>query len=176
MKKILLIFIFLLISSLTIEAQIVTGGVEYNQEQARTEAFREPLGFTAYDIVKNHYFDKNNLENLQAIKCGIKKLSDRKVAEFSDGTYGVAYNDDPLYSWYYTYDGRLINFTQKFSKTYPSKTVKYNTRGEVLNVGIKISENESYIFNKTGLMIAHWKGNLCFDANDNIIMVRKSLE
>jgi hypothetical protein len=105
---------------------------------------------------------------------GIQELKDRKVVRFSDGSYGIVYHDDPLFSWYYK-NGRLINFTQKSSENYPCRITKYKPDGTIANAGYKVSDKESFIFSSNGKLIAHWKGTLCFDENNNIIMTRKNL-
>lgn len=160
--------------SLSCEAKIITGEVEYNAEKAQEAVFECPLQPISFDVIRNKFIDANLEENLNAISLGVQELSDRRVVDFSDGSYGVSYYEDPLYSWYYK-GGRLINFTQKSSESYPCKITKYKSDGTVSNAGYKVSENESFIFSTDGRLMAHWKGKFCYDENDNIIMVRKNL-
>lgn len=173
MKRIVLI-ILLIFLSLPSNAKIITGEVEYNAELAEEKVFENPLQPISFEVIKNKLTDSNAEENLNAISLGIQELKDRRVVGFSDGSYGVAYYDDPLFSWFYK-SGRLINFTKKTSETYPSKITKYKPDGSIANAGYKVSENESFIFSPEGKLIAHWKGKVCFDSNNNIIMTRKNL-
>ena len=159
-----------------VNAVIVEGGVEYNQERAAEEVFRTPPNTLSFNFVSKHFIDTDYSDNIQALQAGIKELKDRRVGSFSDGSYGVMYYDDPLYSWYYSYSGRLINFTERSSVDYPCKITKYKPDGTVANTGLKVSENESYIFSPQGKLLAHWLGNLCYDEFNNVIMTRKNVE
>ena len=176
MKQFFAIFICLIFSLNCANAVIIDGGIEYNQEIAAEEVFREPAENISYNRIASHFIDSGYEENISALASGITKLKNRKVGKFSDGTYGVMYYDDPLYDWYYTSNGRLINFTKKNSLEYPIKITKYKPDGTVANTGLKVSVNESFIFSPNGQLIAHWKGNLCFDKANNVIMTRKNAE
>ena len=76
MKRFILIILFLFFC-IPINAQIITGEVEYN-----TEAIEK----LSYDDLRNRFFDSNNIENLNYLFNGITELKDRKLAKFSDGT------------------------------------------------------------------------------------------
>ena len=174
MKKLFSI-IFILFLILPANSQMITGEIKYDAEMAQEEVFKKPVTPVKQNKLYNRYFDSNNQENLNALRAGITELNDRKVALFSDGSYGVQYNDDPLYSWYYSNNGRLINFMQKDSEEYPSKFVRFKPDGSITNRGIKVSETESFIFTPEGKLIAHWLENMCYDSYNNIIMTRKVL-
>ena len=146
---------------LSSEAQIITGEVEYNAESAREEAFSSPIKRFGIDSIRNYLIDSNNLENLNNLYQGNTELKDRKIGKFSDGSYGVQYYDDPMYSWYYSSNGRLINFTYKDSEEYPCKITKYKPDGSVANQGYRVSEKESFIFTPEGKLLAHWLGENC---------------
>ncbi len=175
MKK-LILFLLIVTFYTSAEAQILTGEIKYDCQQAKEEAFREPPKQIDFDFIKIHFIDKNRNENINALQSGIDKLINRKLAKFSDGSYGVEYFDDPEYSWYYDSMGRLINFTHKSALTYPCKTTKYKPDGSITNTGLKVSEKESFLFNKDGKLIAHWLGDYCYDAKNNIIMTRKNIQ
>ena len=175
MKRfILLLFIFIL--STAVQAKIITGEVEYNEEIAREETFSKPIEKISFDKLYNRFFDSNNTENLNNLYKGITELKDRKLAKFSDGTYGIQYYDDPMYSWYYSQNGKLINFTQKDSMGYPCRITKFKPDGNVANTGIRVSERESFIYSPNGKLIAHWLGNNCYDEYNNVIMTRKIIK
>ena len=176
MKRIILLVIFLICIALPLNAKIITGEVEYNADLAREDAFSSPISPANIATYKQHLIDSNNIENLNYLFQGITELKDRKIGKFSDGSYGVQYYDDPMYSWYYSSNGRLINFTQKDSTNYPCKITKYKPDGSVANQGYRLSESESYIFTPEGKLLAHWRGNNCYDEYNNIIMTRKILK
>ena len=175
MKRFIL-FIFIFVYLLPVQSAIITGEIEYNAEAVREAVFSEQPQPISFEFIRSHLIDCNINENANAIKLGITELSDRRVAKFSDDTYGIIYYNDPLYSWVYSSNGRLVNFTQKESLDYPCKFTKYKPDGSVANKGYKVSENESFIFNNQGKLIAHWDGNLCFDNSGNIIMTRKFIK
>ena len=68
-------------------------------------------------------------KNLENIRLGITETSDRKLAAFSDGGYGIEYFDEPEYAWFYDFGGRLTSFTKKESLSYPCKTTRYKPDG-----------------------------------------------
>lgn len=170
MKRFILLVLFLLFIS-PCSAQIITGEVEYNTNSQ--EYYNKPAQKISFDKIRNHLFDSNNIENLNYLFKGITQLKDRKLAKFSDGSYGVQYYDDPMFSWYYSSNGKLISFIQKDTENYPSRFTKFKPDGTVSNTGYRISQNESYIYNKEGKLLAHWIGNNCYDENNNIVMTRK---
>lgn len=161
MKKFLLILI-IIFSILPIDAKIITGEVEFNDNNTRKSIYE-------------HYIDKDNSYNVSNILAGNVNLSDRRLVSFSDGSYGIHYYNDPMYSWYYSNNGRLISFTKKDSLTYPSNYVKYKPDGTVLNKGYRVSEKESYVYSSNGKLLAHWINDKCFDEYGNLVMVRKTL-
>ena len=171
MKRFILIFLSV-VFILPVNAQIITGEVEYNAEIAREEVFSKPVQKISFNKIRNRFYDSDNIENLNYILKGITELKDRNLAKFSDGSYGVHYYDDPTYSWYYSYNGKLISFIQKDSLSYPCKITKFKPDGNVANTGYRVSERESFIFSPEGKFLAHWLGNSCYDENNNVIMTR----
>lgn len=165
MKRFIFILLFLLI--LPSNAAIITGEVEYDYNAGNN-----------YQPTKTavKYIDSANSENRNYLLQGITELKDRKLAKFSDGSYGVLYYDDPMYTWYYSENGRLINYTQKDNMGYPCRITKYKPDGSVANTGYRVSEKESFIYSPQGKLIAHWIGENCYDGNNNLIMKRKFLE
>lgn len=166
MRRFILIFLFIFLC-VPVNAQIITGEVEYNTEAA------EKL---SYEDLRNRFFDNNNIENMNYLFQGITELKDRKLAKFSDESYAVQYYDNPLYSFYYSQNGKLISYTYKSSRNYPCSYKKFKPDGSVINTGYRVSEQESFIYSQNGKLLAHWKGNKCFDENNNLIMTRKIME
>ena len=172
MKKLILIFA-LFIFMLPCQSTVITGEVKYDYELAREETLKKPLTPVSFEFIRLHLIDKNREENLENIKLGITQTQNRKLATFSDGGYGVEYFDDPEFAWFYDFGGRLTSFTQKDSLIYPCRTTRYKPDGSVANVGLKISDRESFIYNTDGKLIAHWLGEVCFDEMNNVVMKRE---
>lgn len=171
-----IIFILTFCSFLPVSAQMITGGVEYSVEQARNSVLKNISKPIDYNLIQKNFIDKNRKENLINILKGSTELNDRTLAYFSDGSYGVNYNDDKIHVWYYKNDGTLMYIEEKTAIDYPYKTYKYTPSGDLVNMSLRISEEETFIFNKSGKLIAHWVGENCYDEQDNIIMTRKILK
>ncbi len=131
MKKFLL---FIFIFALPVNAQMISGNVEYQIEK------------------------------------------DRKIAIFSDGSKGVMYNNTPLIIKYYNSDADLIYIETKTQEQYPHKAFKYTPDGELVNVSLRISEKESFIYNLKGKLIGHWVGDNCYNQNGQVVMTRKTMK
>lgn len=172
MKRFILIC-FLFLFSISAQAEIIKGEVKYNEDIARNQTFSKTTEKISFDKIYNHFFDSDNIENLNCLLKGVTELKDRKLAKFSDGSYGIQFYDDPMFSWYYSESGKLINFIQKDSPNYPCRITKYKPDGSITNIGYRVSEKESFIFSPEGKLIAHWLGEFCYDENNNIIMKRK---
>lgn len=175
MKKLILI-IFTLSLILPCKSEIITGGVKYDYEIAREEVFSQPPKQIPFEFIRLYLTDKNRVENRESLNSGVTELSDRKIASFSDNSYGVEYFDDPEYEWFYDFGGRLMSFTKKDSLSYPCRTTRYKPDGSITNTGLKVSDKESFIFSPEGKLIAHWINNLCYDASNNVIMQRKYIK
>ena len=160
MKNFIILFLITIFSASQIGAKIITGEVEYTNQHN-------------FKNLYEYYIDKNNNENLNNILNGNVNLIDKKLVSFSDGSYGIQYYDDPMYSWYYSKNGKLISFTKRDSLSYPCKFVKYRPDGSVINQGKRLSENESYIYSPQGKVLAHWIDDKCFDEYGNLLMTRK---
>ena len=166
MKRFILIILFISFC-IPVNAQIISGEVEYNTEVS------EKL---SYEDLRNRFFDSNNSENLNYLFKGITELKDRKLAKFSDGSYAVLYYDNPFYSFYYSQNGKLISYTYKASQNYPCNFKKFKPDGSIINTGYRVSEQESFIYSPEGKLLAHWLGNKCFDKNNNLVMTRQVTE
>lgn len=176
MKKVLVFFIMLSFSFLQAGAQVITGEVKYTVSEARDELMNTtPVKFDK-NLIRADIIDKNNSENISFLLKGITDLKDRTLAYFSDGSYGVLYKDNPYSVLYYNSEGVLTHKEIKDSLEYPYKTYKYNTFGKPVNMSLRVSEKESFIFDKDGKLIAHWLGANCYDEAGNVIMTRKILK
>lgn len=173
MKKYFLILFAFYICILPVNSQIITGGVEYDEQSAQQEILNSPIQTLNSSLINPNLFDKNRQENLRSLLNGNVDLKDRTLASFSDGTYGVIYKNNPTNVWYYTNSGNLMHFEVKTSLSYPYRTYKYAPNSKLVNMSLRISDKESYIFDKQGNMIAHWLGRNCYNSKGEIIMRRK---
>lgn len=172
-------FIFaLLIIFLTspVQGAVITGGVEYSVTDAQNIILQDNPKPLNTIFVQDNLYDNNRNQNIQNMLKGFTDLKDRTLAHFSDGSYGVIYKNNPLTVLYYSNDGVLTHTEERTSLNYPYKSYKYNTQGKLVNMSLRTSENETFIFNKSGNLIAHWKGKNCYDQNGNIIMTREILK
>ncbi len=103
---------------------------------------------------------------------GVIELEDRIIARFSDGSYGITYKDSPKDVFYYSRDNILMHREIKESLEYPYKAYKYTPDGQLENVSVRISKQETYIYTPKGKLIAHWFGKNCYDEFGKIIMTR----
>lgn len=175
MKKVILI-IFFMLTILPLRAEIITGGVEYNTNSARIDLLQTEKQTIPKVLLNANLIDQNHAQNLSMMLKGVTELKDRTLAYFSDGSYGIIYKNNPKYVWYYNNDGSLTHSEVKTSSEYPYKTFKYNTNGELVNMTLRVSKDETFIFKPNGKLIAHWLGQYCYDEDNNIIMSRKVLE
>ncbi len=109
------------------------------------------------------------------ITGGIQQIEDKDkiTAYFSDGTSAVRYKNIPLVVLYYNEEGFLTHTEKRTSIEYPYKSYKYNTEGNLVTTTMRLSEDETLIYNRNGKLIAHWRGTNCYDNYGNIIMTRK---
>lgn len=158
---------------LPVKADVLQGGINYNVNSARSELLnysKKTLDKTqAHSFYKDNRFEENNSFRFR----GNISLNDRILAFFSDNTYAVMYNDNPLYVWYYSKDGDLIFIETKSSNEYPYKTYKYTPQGRLVNMSLRVSKQETYIFTPLGKLIAHWVGAYAYDEKNNVIMTRE---
>ena len=107
---------------------------------------------------------------------GHAEIKDRVLAQFSDSSYAVMYYDNPLYVWYYSPEGVLTHIEVKDGTNYPYKSYKYDTDGKLVNMGLRVSKEETFIFDPSGKLIAHWLKDKGYDENGKVIMKRRYKE
>lgn len=176
MKRIL-IGLFLILLSLPVKADLVlTGEASYNVNSAREAVLENmPLG-VENNIVSKHIYDLENEKNLWNILNGKLELADRTLAYFSDGTYGILYKNDLYHTYYYKKDGALLYIDKKDGINYPYKAYKFDTFNKMMNMTLRVSKREAFIYNPKGGLIAHWVGKNGYDEKGNVIMTRSFRE
>ena len=173
MRKCFLILVLILFFAVPVSAKIITGGVEVSVNQAREELFSDSTPRPDFKMINKHFYDSNRVENVSMLLKGQTDLKDRILAKFSDGSYGVIYKNNLTSVFYYSFDGVLIYHEVKDSLEYPFKTYKYSTDGKLVNTSLRVSEDEAFVFLKSGKLLAHWVGAYCYDEDDNVIMTRR---
>ena len=177
MKQFLVILFLTIFISFPAHAEkVLTGGVEYTTDQARGELLKEELPEPDGLTIMTHIADENYKENKTALLKANIEIKDRVLALFSDGSYAVMYKESPLNVWYYSEEGILTHIEVKNRAEYPFKAYKYDTEGKLVNMSLRVSKAETFIFNPAGKLIAHWVKENGYDENGKIIMKRKYKE
>ena len=156
-------------------AEVLTGGVKYTVDDAKIELRNNRPSVTEI-LARNNFVDPNHNENYSALLKGKTTVNDRILAIFSDGTYAVNYKNDLKHVWYYDKDGSLINAEIRTAFEYPFGSYKYGPDGELINMSLRVSKDETFIFSPFGKLLAHWVGNNCYDENGNVVMTRKIMK
>lgn len=172
-----LVFVFsIFFSILPVFSEVITGGVEYSVEDARIDVFSSSPLKPDLNYLQSNLVDINYAENISTLLMGKTELKDRILAKFSDGSYGVIYKNNPKSVLYYSHDGILTHNELKQSLAYPYKTYKYSSQGRLVNMTLRVSEDETFIFTPDEKLLAHWLGSVCYDENNNIIMRRQIIK
>jgi len=179
-KSLLSVFVVLLfampVNALTLEAHI-----EYTVDSARTVAFDNTELQIDKSEFKGYLSDIFYYSNIAAIKAGNLNAGigfNRKLVPFYDKNnklsfYGVQTEDQPNKKFYYSPTGKLLKYElNTFNGVYPYKTMAYNTKGQLLNINLVISDKEAFIFNKDKKLIAHWLDNKCYNEKGEIDLTR----
>lgn len=175
MKKYLLIAT-LLFFGLTANAEVIQGGVSYDVNSARSELM-DGISYTIdSQYVNGFFYDGEHEQNVNYILQGVTELKDRTLAYFSDNTYAVYKHNDPYHVYYYDGSGVLNYVEEKDGLNYPYKTYKYNTSKKLVNMSMRVSKSETFIYSKDGKLLAHWVKDKAYDEQGNVIMKRKYVE
>ena len=178
MKKVvsLLFFLFVFIGNIAYADIILEGEAEYNVYSAKN-ALEETVQYRINPkIFKFHLLDVNRLENMTALLKGQAELKDRTLAIFSNGNYGVVYKKDPLHAYYYSNSGVLEYVDVRTGLEYPYKSYQYDMTGSLVNMGLRVSKEETYLYDVKGNLIAHWVGENGYDERGRVVMKRKFME
>ena len=171
-RIITLLIISILMIVLPVEAKTLKGEVRYTVKQAREEAFSNVEYTLPQSIIKSNLIDPNYKENKKAIKIGATELRDRYIQHFSDGGYGISYKNNLYIVYYYLENGRLNLVEKMESLSAPMKTMRYNTQGQLEEISLFITSENSYTFDTKGNLKCHWVGNKGYDKNGRIIATR----
>lgn len=170
------IFLFIIMFSAHVQAEIISGGVSYDANSAREELLDGISYTTDSTYINNAFYDKDYEQNFAYILKGITNLKDRKLAYFSDGSYAVLNYSDMKHVYYYASSGILMYIENRSGNVFPYKCYKYNTQRKLINMSLRVSESETFIYNPAGELIAHWVKDKAYDKDGNVIMKRKYVE
>ncbi len=185
-KKIFLILFILLTFTLPSLARdndgstkVLQGSVVYNEESARKLAFEGLDLKLDKKMLKDYLEDENNEQNRQAVKEG-RQIEGRYLMSFSIRGfvkgYVVVYDDKPEYAFYYTTSGYLaaVDVNKSFGGEFPYRVGKYNpVTGNLVSIGVYISDDEQYAYTKNGKLKAHWVGDTGYNAKGKVIGKRE---
>ncbi len=168
---------FLIALILPAQAEMfLTGEVEYTTDSARSELINSKPQRADEKFISIYLKDENYNENIAALLKGSVELKDRTLAMFSDNSYAVMYHNDRLHVFYYAPNGDLTHYEIKDGIEYPYKSYKYDINGNLVNMGLRVSKAETYIFSPKGKLIAHWVKENGYDEDGNLVMTRKYLD
>ena len=170
------IFLSILMFSANVQAEIISGGISYDANSAREELLDGISYTTDSTYINNAFYDKDYEQNSAYILKGITSLKDRKLAYFSDGSYAVLNYSDMKHVYYYASNGILMYIENRSGNSYPYKCYKYNTQKKLVNMSLRVSESETFIYNPAGELVAHWVKDKAYDKDGNVIMKRKYVE
>lgn len=158
--KILLLLLFMI--ALPVNALTLEASVEYTEETARQEAFKNVYKFCPFentrDFNRSLYvasIETSNVLNIQEFHAKIFKTIPYKVI-------GVQYKDNPNLIYYYEktkngYKGIAIDVIKQDKNNI--KAYKYHAKtGELLSVILVVADDEEFIYNANQELIAHWTG------------------
>lgn len=166
MKEILT-FIILALTGLYAQGALIQGGISYDVESARNEAFENIEPTFSSDLIAAHLLDSDFDSNRRALLVGNTELMNRTLCKFSNGIYGIRYHDDPYRAYYYNPDGTLSYVDQKSRLDFPHNVSTYNLNGKLISTAIYITKYEQYIFDLNKNLTTHWVGNDGYDAAGN---------
>jgi len=176
MKKAILLLV-LLMCILPVRADLIlTGGVDYTVKSAREELLNEAQTQIDLRLIVLNIYDVRHQENIKCLLKGETSLKDRTLASFSDSTYAVMYNSDKFHVWYYSNEGILLYAEKKDGIGYPYKSFKYDINGKLVNMGLRVSKGETFIYTPNGKLLAHWVDSKGYDEFGKIVMTREYYE
>lgn len=163
-KKFFIIFFIFLIS--ISKAQNIRGGIKYNETAARIEAFKDMQRKIGKEEYKSYLKDPNYKENMENIKNSIFTIKNERFlcpfyAKNTLVMYCVTYIDNLKYTFYYNIFGNLAKFDmepQIQDNNSLEKIYSYSKYGNLISIAVTVNEEEQFIYNKDGKLIAHWEG------------------
>ncbi len=171
----LLLFIFTVFTAVT---QVFAGPVKLHAQkswtiqEARTEGFEDvtPQAEVSQYGVRDPQFEAHQ----PLLAAGGGKLGKQVITVFDSGNYAVVDYSEGNHppAFYYSVAGYLRFVQYDSGGEFPSKSYKHCAgslcealgypSGQLLTVSVAVSETESFIFDPTGRLLAHWVGSECY--------------
>lgn len=178
MKKFLLIILLLFTASFPAYTQIIEGKITYTVESARRLAFEGVPKKVEKSVFDSHMLDPDYEENKNVLNNKIqpKNRSVQLFKGFGVPAYAVTYFDNPKFTYYYIRHINQLAFTDideidisKEEVKFPYRTLRYDFRGNLIAVGIYVSEDERFLYKSNGKLISHWIGDNCYNKKGKVI-------
>lgn len=182
LKKSLLVILAMLLLSMPGYPLTLKASVEYTVDNARVIAFQD----TNISIPKSEFSgvlsDIYYYSNIEAINAGRLTAGigfSRKLVPFYDKNnklsfYGVQTEDQPDKKLYYSPAGKLLKYElNTFNGVYPYKTIAYDTKGQLININLVVSDHEAFVFNKDKKLIAHWLYDKCYNEKGEVDLTKR---
>lgn len=182
MNKLLTLLFLILISSMPVNSEMLKASLEYTVDSARLVAFQDTNLTIPTKEFSGYISDIFYYSNIESIKNGKQNVGigfSRKLVPFYDkhnklSFYGVQTEDQPNKKFYYSPTGKLLKYEiNTFNNIYPYKTIAYDTKGNLLNINLITSKDETFIFNKDKKLIAHWLYNTCYNEKGEIDLTKR---
>ena len=151
----------------------IKGGITYTVDNARILAFEGIKPHINTQEYKAFLFDKNFIQNKNAIIKNKLKFRDREIQIFSDGKYSILFKKNTTRYFIYNTDGKLEIIVFYVNNKYPKKSVAYDIYGNLSSIAFSVKKDEQFVFNKNKKLIAHWIGKNCYNEQGELIMTRE---
>lgn len=181
MKKLTVLFTFLLFLCAFAQDEAVQGSIKYNEATAKIEAFKNVEKKINVREFKDYFTDKNRKQNLELMKNNIFAIGNRNLFPFylkdTIIAYGIVYEDKPLYTFYYNYIGKLIKIEIIDLDALNTRTFGYSRFGNLISVSFEADENEQFLYDENGKLIAHWLDDTLVSKNNKdakFLKIRRS--
>ncbi len=170
MKKLTVLFIFLLFLCAFAQDEVVQGSIKYNEATAKIEAFKNVEKKIDMHKFKDYFTDKNRKQNLELMKNDIFQIETRSLFPFyvKDAiiAYAIVYSSDSRYTFYYNYIGKLMKIEILEDDISKKRTFGYSRFGNLISVSFEAGDNEQFVYNEKGKLIAHWLDDTLVSENN----------
>lgn len=182
MKLVKFIFIFslLILNYALAENKTISLKATYTEASAKIEAFKDVERKIEKDFYKKYLKDPNWKENLEYMEAQHFYPSNRFLCPFYLKkvliAYSISYDSEDNLVLYYTPLGHLNKFEITNDFNYPRKTLGYSRFGNLITVVFETSENEQFVYNKNGKLLAHWKDDKIVDKKFLLYQITRGLK
>ena len=171
MKKVLFFIMFSLFLSQA-NAQNLEASIKYDENSAKIEAFKGVYKKIDRVAFEDFLRDKNRKQNLELMNKKITEQQDRFLCPFYLNevivSYAVTYKNNPKNTYYYNILGSLEKVDIQNNETkFPKRILSYSRYGNLIGVIFETSEEEEFVYDKNGKLLARWLNQDMYDKEDN---------